>query len=188
MTFGEKLQALRNSRGWTQEQLSEQIRVSRQTLSKWEQGSVLPDTEYVLSVSRLFQVSTDYLLRDEYDRLEQPSEKAPKGARGDVSWLLWVLPGSLGAGVGLLGLVTLGILSAVFPAVYTVSLAGVEWVRVYTGLWGFLKTNHVEWLFYLCAGLTVLGIGAATCPLWKKPLKAFVDRRRTKRQQKDMER
>ncbi len=103
MTFGEKLQALRKSRGWTQEQLSEQIRVSRQTLSKWEQGSVLPDTEYVLSVSRLFQVSTDYLLRDEYDRLEQPSEKAPKGARGDVSWLLWVLPGSLGAGVGLLG-------------------------------------------------------------------------------------
>ncbi len=83
---------------------------------------------------------------------------------------------------------TLGILSAVFPAVYTVSLAGVEWVRVYTGLWGFLKTNHVEWLFYLCAGLTVLGIGAATCALWKKPLKAFVDRRRTKRQQKDMER
>ena len=47
MTFGEKLQALRKSRGWTQEQLSEQIRVSRQTLSKWEQGGVLPDTEYV---------------------------------------------------------------------------------------------------------------------------------------------
>ena len=103
MTFGEKLQALRKSRGWTQEQLSEQIHISRQTLSKWEQGSVLPDTEYVLSISRLFQVSTDYLLRDEYDRPEQPLEKDPKGARGDFSWLLWVLPGSLGAGVGLLG-------------------------------------------------------------------------------------
>lgn len=188
MTFGEKLQALRKSRGWTQEQLSEQIHVSRQTLSKWEQGSVLPDTEYVLSVSRLFQVSTDYLLRDEYDQPEPPPEKAPKGARGDVSWLLWVLPGSLGAGVGLLGLVALGILSAVFPAVYTVSPAGVEWVRVYTGLWGFLKTNHVEWLFYLCAGLTLLGLAAATHPLWKKPLKALVDRKRTKRQQKDSER
>lgn len=187
MTFGEKLQALRKSRGWTQEQLSEQIHISRQTLSKWEQGSVLPDTEYVLSVSRLFQVSTDYLLRDEYDQPEQPLEKAPKGVRGDFSWLLWVLLGSLGAGTGLLGLVTLGILSAVFPAVYTVSPAGVEWVRVYTGLWGFLKTNHVEWLFYLCAGLTLLGIAAATHPLWKKPLKAFADQRRAKRRQKDME-
>ena len=188
MTFGEKLQALRKSRGWTQEQLAEQIHISRQTLSKWEQGSVLPDTEYVLSVSRLFQVSTDYLLRDEYDQPEQLQEKASKGVRGDFSWLLWVLTGSLGAGTGLLGLVTLGILSAVFPAVYTVSPAGVEWVRVYTGLWGFLKTNHVEWLFYLCAGLTVLGIAAATHPLWKKPLKAFADQRRTKRQQKDIER
>ena len=98
MTFGEKLQVLRKSRGWTQEQLSEQIHVSRQTLSKWEQGSVLPDTEYVLSVSRLFQVSTDYLLCDEYDQPEQPLEKVPKGEQRDFSWLLWVGDWPSGAG------------------------------------------------------------------------------------------
>ena len=38
MTFGEKLQALRKARGWSQEELVQQINVSRQALSKWESG------------------------------------------------------------------------------------------------------------------------------------------------------
>ena len=38
MTFGEKLQALRKARGWSQEELATQINVSRQALSKWESG------------------------------------------------------------------------------------------------------------------------------------------------------
>ena len=38
MTFGEKLQALRKARGWSQEELASQIHVSRQALSKWESG------------------------------------------------------------------------------------------------------------------------------------------------------
>ena len=41
MTFGEKLQALRKARGWSQEELSQQINVSRQALSKWESGGSL---------------------------------------------------------------------------------------------------------------------------------------------------
>ena len=45
MTFGEKLQALRKARGWSQEELATQINVSRQALSKWESGASVPDTE-----------------------------------------------------------------------------------------------------------------------------------------------
>lgn len=67
MTFGEKLLKLRKGRGWTQEELATKINVSRQALSKWEQGTALPDTENVLQVSRLFGVSTDYLLNDDYE-------------------------------------------------------------------------------------------------------------------------
>ena len=67
MTFGEKLLKLRKERGWTQEELAAQIHISRQALSKWEQGTALPDTENVLQVSRLFGVSTDYLLNDDYE-------------------------------------------------------------------------------------------------------------------------
>ena len=65
MTFGEKLQALRKARGWSQEELAQQINVSRQALSKWESGASVPDTENVIALSRLFGVPTDYLLLDE---------------------------------------------------------------------------------------------------------------------------
>ena len=69
MTFGEKLQALRKARGWSQEELATQINVSRQALSKWESGASVPDTENVVALSRLFGVSTDYLL------LERPQRR-----------------------------------------------------------------------------------------------------------------
>ena len=62
MTFGEKLQALRKARGWSQEELATQINVSRQALSKWESGASVPDTENVIALSRLFGVTTAYLL------------------------------------------------------------------------------------------------------------------------------
>ena len=52
MTFGEKLQALRKSRGWSQEQLAERIAVSRQAVSKWESGAAVADTENVVELSR----------------------------------------------------------------------------------------------------------------------------------------
>lgn len=65
MTFGEKLQYLRKEQNWTQEQLADQIGISRQSLSKWELGAATPDTEHVVRLSRLFSVSTDTLLLDD---------------------------------------------------------------------------------------------------------------------------
>lgn len=65
MTFGEKLQYLRKEQNWTQEQLADQIGISRQSLSKWELGAATPDTEHVVRLSRLFGVSTDTLLLDD---------------------------------------------------------------------------------------------------------------------------
>ena len=66
MTFGEKLQQLRRRQGWSQEELAAQIPISRQAVSKWESGAAMPDTENVVAISRLFGVSTDYLLHDDY--------------------------------------------------------------------------------------------------------------------------
>jgi len=65
MTFGEKLYQLRTGRGFSQEQLAQKLGVSRQAISRWELGEVVPDTANVLAVSRLFSVSTDYLLRED---------------------------------------------------------------------------------------------------------------------------
>ena len=67
MTFGEKLHRLRRERGLSREALAAELGVSRQAVSRWELGEVVPDTANVLAVSRIFGVSTDYLLLDECD-------------------------------------------------------------------------------------------------------------------------
>ena len=51
MTMAEKLIALRKQRGWSQEDLAEQLDVSRQSVSKWESGASLPDLDRVLNLS-----------------------------------------------------------------------------------------------------------------------------------------
>lgn len=49
MKLAEKLFELRKEKGWSQEKLAEQINVSRQSISKWESGQVLPEIEKSLN-------------------------------------------------------------------------------------------------------------------------------------------
>jgi len=75
MDFGEKLTTLRKSREWTQEQLAEQLNVSRQSVSKWEGGQVVPDVEKIVELSTIFDVTVDYLLKpSEIDELSVKTE------------------------------------------------------------------------------------------------------------------
>jgi len=67
MTFGEKLYMLRKERKLSQEALALKLDVSRQAVSRWELGEVVPDTTNVLAISQVFGVSTDFLLRDDCD-------------------------------------------------------------------------------------------------------------------------
>ena len=68
--FCEKIQYLRAQKGCSQETLAETLKVSRQTISKWELGVSEPDLVMVVALSNFFHVSTDLLLRDDY-RVEQ---------------------------------------------------------------------------------------------------------------------
>ena len=177
MTFGEKLQLLRKSRGWTQEQLSAQINISRQALSKWESGAAIPDTENVIRLSRLFAVSTDYLLLDEYD---EPMQSTPEKDCATISkkntTRFWrIIAGSAAAGLSVIILVVLGVLSSVYPAVYTVSPAGVEWTRGYTGLSGFLKVHHLEWFWWLWVLVLIGGVIALLYDRMRPVLQRFIE-------------
>lgn len=70
MKFAEKLITLRKGRELTQEQLAEQLNVSRQSISKWEGGQVIPEVDKIVELSKLFDVSIDYLLKpSEIDEL-----------------------------------------------------------------------------------------------------------------------
>ena len=70
MEFSEKLITLRKGRDLTQEQLAEQLKVSRQSISKWESGQVIPEVEKIVELSKVFNVTLDYLLKpSEIDEL-----------------------------------------------------------------------------------------------------------------------
>ncbi len=72
MIFADKLIYLRKKSGWSQEELAEQINVSRQSVSKWEGAQSIPELEKIIKLSELFDVSTDYLLKDEIDEPNAP--------------------------------------------------------------------------------------------------------------------
>ena len=75
MEFAEKLITLRKSRELTQEQLAEQLNVSRQSISKWESGQVIPEVEKIVELSKVFDVTVDYLLKpSEIDELSVKTE------------------------------------------------------------------------------------------------------------------
>lgn len=63
MILSEKIIMLRKKYGWSQEELAERLDISRQSVSKWESGASIPDLERIVSMSQLFGVTTDYLLK-----------------------------------------------------------------------------------------------------------------------------
>lgn len=71
MDFGEKLLALRKKEGMSQESLAEKLNTSRQAISKWENNQGFPETEKLLKISNIFNVSLDYLLKDSVEHKEE---------------------------------------------------------------------------------------------------------------------
>lgn len=65
MLLADKIVTLRKRAGWSQEELAAQLSVSRQSVSKWEGAQSVPDMQKVVQMSRLFGVTTDYLLKEE---------------------------------------------------------------------------------------------------------------------------
>ena len=63
MNFSEKIICLRKSNNLTQEQLAEKLDVSRQSVSKWETDQAIPEVDKLISLSKTFNVTIDYLLK-----------------------------------------------------------------------------------------------------------------------------
>lgn len=67
MILADKIIEERKKLGISQEELADKISVSRQAVSKWESAQSIPDIDKIITLSRLFSVSTDYLLKDELE-------------------------------------------------------------------------------------------------------------------------
>ena len=75
MTMAERLQRLRKEHHFSQEQLAERLQVSRQAVSKWENGQTAPDLDNIIAMSNLYEVTTDYIL---IGKERVPKEKEQK--------------------------------------------------------------------------------------------------------------
>ena len=79
MTLGQKIKKLRNDKGLTQKDLADQVHVTFQTVSKWENDENEPDVSTLRELAKLFGCSLDYLLSEEETPsgavvLEEPTE------------------------------------------------------------------------------------------------------------------
>ena len=89
MILADKIVSLRKKAGWSQEELAEQLGVTRQSVSKWEGAQSIPDMDKVVQMSRLFGVTTDYLLKDEIEEQaaalveESPLRRVTMGQAAD---------------------------------------------------------------------------------------------------------
>ncbi len=78
MSFGTRLQELRRRRGITQEELAQQLNVSRQAVSKWESSRGYPEMDKVIYICNCYGVTMDELFSDEVAQPEMPA--TPPGA------------------------------------------------------------------------------------------------------------
>ena len=112
MALSEKLYSLRKKSGLSQEQLAQQLNVSRQAISKWESGTATPETEKLLILSDYFQVSLDYLLKDDDSVSDVRIPEVPKESGADRKSTLGILL----CFCGTLCLILWGLLSIFNPA------------------------------------------------------------------------
>ena len=70
MILADKIINLRKKNSWSQEELAEKLGVSRQSISKYEGAQFIPDMDKILKLSKIFGVTTDYLIKDEIEAPE----------------------------------------------------------------------------------------------------------------------
>ena len=77
--MGNKIASARKNLGITQQEMADRLSVTRQTVSRWEAGSVLPDIDKLPDIASMLSVSCDYLLMDDIDADDMPETAAPSG-------------------------------------------------------------------------------------------------------------
>lgn len=102
MNLNQKITQLRNDNNWSQEELAEKLNVSRQSVSKWESGQSKPDLDKIIALADIFDVSTDYLLKD--DTEEKSNNIHPTNKHHfNLSWVqfgqlnsaIWAIAGAI---------------------------------------------------------------------------------------------
>lgn len=175
MNFAEHLMTLRRQRGWSQEELGDQIGVTRQTVSKWEMGQSTPELEKLVELARLFGMSIDRLVGLE-EAGERPDPwKTPKvvsGVRSCGIFYEYISPIKVfglplvhirwGMGPRLAkGIIAIGNFAVGVVAIGGCSLGGISLGGVALGL--FLALGGLSLGLFALGGLAVGGFAIGGC-------------------------
>lgn len=171
MTFGDKLSKLRKENNYTQEQLADILKVSRQAVSKWESNVAYPETDKLIRMSELFDCSLDYLLKDadETDRKNQihkemlffrKSLRERKSKKTVCGMPLWHI-GRNASGIIAVGLNARGVMAVGLKARGIVSLGMLSMGVLSLGMFslGLLSIGMLA-IGFLSAGCFSIGIFA----------------------------
>ena len=156
MSFGENMQKLRRESGMSQEELAEKVVVTRQTISKWELDQSTPDLEYILQLSEIFGVSTDFLIKGTAPAPEpvsvdaasfdmQPCNSKSYGIKSVIGIIISI--------VSSIPIIILFICSVQVPHTHIMDVRG-----TYTGLTGWLFGYNEWYTFTLCCTGLLAGI------------------------------
>ncbi|WP_304749566.1 helix-turn-helix transcriptional regulator [Dubosiella newyorkensis] len=74
--LGDRLQRLRSQYGWSQQDLADQVYVSRQTISNWETGKSYPDLQSLILISKIFQISLDDLAKGDIEIMRETIKRS----------------------------------------------------------------------------------------------------------------
>jgi transcriptional regulator with XRE-family HTH domain len=172
MKLSDKIVKLRKRNGWSQENLAEKLNVSSQAVSRWENGTVQPDASNILILSKLFDVTADYLLNDEYESdFDVPVVKQTKSdAKDKIKKVIALCVGAF----GLIGNFVVYVLSRMVEVMVPyITDEGYTWSADRTGhnYKYFVEYYDLEFLIAIFWILFVVGLVVAFVP--KEKLKKF---------------
>ena len=151
MSFSENLQFLRAQAGVTQEQLAEQLDVSRQSVSKWESAQSFPEMDTLLKICDLYDVNLDTLLRGSVEESRTADTAKYDAFMTRFAWRISMATAAIIAAVGLCGLMeVLGLPEALAGAALLLVVTVCVVVFVVSGIQyaDFRKKNPVITDFY----------------------------------------
>ncbi|MBO5262272.1 MAG: helix-turn-helix domain-containing protein [Clostridia bacterium] len=145
MSFGENVGYYRKLLNITQEELAQQLFVSRQTVSRWETDSTFPDVETIIKLCDIFGCDMDTLVRKNAQENTTPTENTEKKATDSIEEMKEEIKRKRLVSERIIGAIAA-------PVVLLTTLAYL--------LCGFLGNLwHPMWLLFVCAGFAI-GVSA----------------------------
>ncbi len=158
MTLGQKLQTLRKQAGMSQETLANQLEISRQAVSKWELDTTLPETENIIKLAKLFNVSFDYLLDENITEINEINRHQPDTAKHSkpTSFYIFTIIGGVCAYFGIkFFVVLLPLLPTYLPQIISSIISGKPLSDLLPTAYAYTVTAYTP-IILLCGAISAI--------------------------------